>query len=487
MKAQLLLESRVSLIEPAVEFVRSFALKAGLTKEEAAELALCADELLTDVVRFAFPEEVGKFLLLLEATPSQVELTVRELGEPFDPDSHPYRPERAREFGKFEGAGLEVIKALSDGFIFLNKGRAGKEFRLIKKVESPHITQIFKGREEELVSEPEEGQQFCLYPVKPEDAEDISRLIYRTYRYTYPKEELYYPKKVAQLIKEGKKFGVIVRTERGEAVGYFAVIVKEDSRIGEVGEAVVSPGHRGRGIMKMMMDALIGMARERGLLGLFGEAVTVHTISQKVNAKFGFKSTALLLGAFPPSRMVGIRERYGQRISVVVDFLHLVERREVEVFLPKRYSRLLREIYGKLGIEVVNRRVPKVGLPKTSGLELSVNFPLSTALIVVEKAGQDLKERIGRKVRKLFSSGIEVVYADLPLDRPFVKQAVEVLREEGFVFAGLMPLFHRERDYLRLQAVKGSYDFREIKLYSETAKRIGKRVKRELNEVEQER
>jgi GNAT superfamily N-acetyltransferase/anti-sigma regulatory factor (Ser/Thr protein kinase) len=487
LELQLVLESRIPLIEPTVELVKSFSRKAGLTKEEAVEFALCANELLTDVVRFAFPKEVGKFVLTLKATPSQVELIVRELGEPFDPDAHPYDPERARKEGKFEGAGIEVIRGLSDGFIFLNKGRAGKEFRIVKKVNAPHITEIFEGREKELLAEPEETTQYCIAPVKPEDAEDVSRLIYRTYRYTYPKEELYYPKKVRQFIESGKKFGVIVRTKEGEAVGYFAVIVKGDSKIGEVGEAVVSPGHRGRGIMKMMMNALIGMAKERGLLGLFGEAITVHTISQRVNAKFGFKSTALMLGTFPEARIVGIREDYGQRISVVIDFLHLIKREKAEVYLPREYSKILREIYQNMGIEVVNRRERRAELPKTSKVELSVNFPLGLAVLVVERPGQDLKERIERKVKKLFSSGIETVYIDLPLDRPEIKKAVKVLRELGFVFSGLMPLFHHGRDYLRLQKVKGSYDFKKIELYSDMAKKIAKRVKRELNEVAQER
>jgi len=87
----------------------------------------------------------------------------------------------------------------------------------------------------------------------------------------------------------------------------------------------------------MMMSSLSGMAKERGLLGLFGEAFTVHTISQSINAKFGFKSTALMLGTFPESRIIGIKEDYGQRISVVIDFLYLIKKEKAEVYLPKEY------------------------------------------------------------------------------------------------------------------------------------------------------
>ena len=481
MKSEIVLPSRVPAIEPAVEFVRSWGLKAGLTPEKADELALCADEVITDVVRFAFPpNEEHFFVVSVEIRPSEIELVLRELGEPFDPDAHPYNRERALEEGKFEGAGIEVVKHLSDHFLFLNKGRAGKEFRIVKRVPAKHITELLP--ESRLTEEPTATENYVLKPVSPEDAEDISRLIYRTYRYTYPKEDLYYPERVRAYIERGEKFGVIVRTEEGEPVGYFAVIVKSDSPIGEVGEAVVSPAHRGKGIMKRMMASLIEMAKERGLLGLYGEAITVHTISQRVNAKFGFSSTALLLGTFPSARIVGIESNYGQRISVVIDFLHLIERKKEVFYAPVRYRKILKDIYRGLGVEAKAGRGRVGELPSVSKLSLNVNSSLGTAEIVVKKAGKDLIDRIVKKRNRLFEKGIEVVYVDFPLFRPETKEIPD-LKPYGFVFAGLMPLFHDSKDYLRFQSVKGSYDMSKVKVYSDLSKKIKRIVGRELREV----
>ena len=481
MKSEVVIPNRVPAIEPAVEFVRSWGLKAGLPPEKADELALCADEVITDVVRFAFPPgEEHFFVVSVEVKPSEVEVVLRELGEPFDPDSHPYNRERALKEGKFEGAGIEVVKHLSDHFLFLNKGRAGKEFRIVKRIPAKHITELLP--EERLTEEPAVSKNYVLKPVTPEDAEDISRLIYRTYRYTYPKEDLYYPERVRAYIERGEKFGVIVRTEDGEPVGYFAVIVKSDSPIGEVGEAVVSPAHRGRGIMKMMMASLIEMAKERGLLGLYGEAITVHTISQRVNAKFGFSSTALLLGTFPSTRIVGIESNYGQRISVVLDFLHLKKRSSALFYAPSRYRRALKEIYRGLGVEAEAGRRRAGELPAVSRLKLSVNSAVGTAEIVVKKAGKDLVDRITRKRDRLFEKGISTVYLDFPLSLPETRELPN-LKPYGFVFAGLMPLFHRGEDYLRFQSVKESYDMAKIKVYSELATKIKRIVGRELREV----
>ena len=481
MKSEVVIPNIVQAIEPAVEFVRSWGLKAGLPPHKADELALCADEVITDVVRFAFPpQERHYFVLTVEVRPSEVELILRELGEPFDPDSHPYNRERALKEGKFEGAGIEVIKHLSDKFLFLNKGRAGKEFRIVKRVPAEHIVELLP--ESKLIKEPAVSENYILKPVTPEDAEDISRLIYRTYRYTYPKEDLYYPQRVRAYIERGEKFGVIVRTERGEPVGYFAVIVKRDSPIGEVGEAVVSPAHRGKGIMKRMMAALIEMAKERGLLGLFGEAITLHTISQRVNAKFGFSSTALLLGTFPSARIVGIEGDYGQRVSVIIDFLHLKERKETEFYAPVRYRRILKDIYRGLGVEAKAGRERMGELPSVSSLNLSVQSSIGTAEIVVKRMGTDIFERISRKRDRLFERGIDIVYVDFPLFRPETRELPD-LKPLGFVFAGLVPLFHEGKDYLRFQSVKDSYDMSKIKVYSPLAVRIKRIVGRELREV----
>ncbi|WP_457626860.1 GNAT family N-acetyltransferase [Persephonella sp.] len=479
MDITLKLPSQIGVIQPAVDFVYSWSLYHGLSEREASELATAFDELITDIVLFAFSEVEGEFSVILRDSLSQLEIIVHELGEPFDPERHRYSVEKAVSEGNFDGAGFEVIRHLVDHFIFIYKGRAGKEFRIIKEIKHPHITQLFT--EEQLQLEPEKAVSYQISPVTEDDAEDIARLIYRSYGYTYPKEDMYYPDRIVKALREGKKFGVIVRTDRGEAVGYFAVIMSTDSNIGEVGEVVVSPKHRGKGIMKMMMKALIDMAKARGLDGLFGEAVTVHTISQKVNAKYGFKSTALILGFFPYAEYRGFENKQ-QRISVVIDFLPLKKRDRVEAYLPARYSRILRQIYRNLGIDVKN--IP-VRNPSPEGdkstVSLQINYRFETAVMVVKKYGGDFSSRINKNLQALEKKGIKGVYIDLPLDEPFTKKAADILREEGFVFSGLMPLFHRGKDYLRMQKIYEELDFSYINVFSETAERIKRFIQKEIN------
>ena len=480
-EVNLKVKSKIELIEPIVDFCYRWGINSDLSQKEASEFALALNELVTDIILFAYPEEEGEFNIEFNNFRTHLKIIVSELGEPFDPNRHQYSLEKVLKDENFEGAGFRLIQNLVDDFIFLNKGKNGKEYRIIKNIKHKHITEIFE--EEEIKKEEEltENIEYCLSTVTEDDAEDISKLIYRVYGYTYPKEEMYFPDKVKLALRQGKKFGVIVRTNTGEAVGYFAVIMSTDSKIGEVGEAVVSPKHRGKGLMKSMMKALIDLAKSRGLLGLFGEAVTVHTISQKVNAKFNFKSTALLLGMFPSYiKYKNLAENYPQRISVVIDFLPFYKDEIKEVYLPTEYSKILKEIYENLGYKIVNLKAKKLELKQLSHIDTNISYKFGHAILIVRKYGKDFEIQLQRRINDLKQKGIEAIFIDVPLDDPFTKSVVPILKKFGFIFAGLMPLFHREKDYLRMQMILTEINPEIIYVYSDIAKKIKRKIVKEL-------
>lgn len=466
------LKSKVSVIGSVTDFTYKWGLNAGLNDDDATRLTLAVDELVTDVVLFAFKSEEGEFDLSYQWSPSRVEVIVHELGEPFDPERHLYDRERALTEGHFEGAGFELIRHLVDDFIFINKGRAGKEFRLIKNNTAEHIADLLLDQEtgRETPASPE--TTYVVQPVTEADAEDVAKLIYKTYGYTYIKEELYFPKKIELALEREEKFGVLARTMEGEAVGYFAVLRTTDSRIGEVGEAVVAPAHRQRGIMTRMLHGLIDMSKKRNLLGLFGEAVTVHTFSQKANVRFDFQSTALLLGAFPSLKYKGIIEDYPQDLSIIVDFLPLHQTQTVTRYLPSRYKAILTDIYQHLGLTIYDAEASTPVPQARSEVDLKISYEFQHAVIVVRHFGEDLLERIEHTARSLELQGLHAIFIDLPLDDPGTRLYIKDLWAQGFLFCGLMPLFHQERDYLRLQKVSKQLDFDHIHVYAEIAQKI---------------
>ena len=476
MEISVKLKNDLNSLNSTLALVYQFLSDLGLDEKTAQRLVISLDEILSDTIKYAYPKgEEGEIIVDIKSDFSKVEISVKDFGQPFDFSKYQYSKEKALQ-GDFRGSGFKVVKEFVDDFIFLNKGREGKEFRIVKKLPYVHI----KDRYERDTSKKEEYKGlYQIAPVSEEDAEDIAKLIYRAYGLTYIKDELYYPEKIKEALRSDKKFGVVVKTNDGKTVGYFAVLRSTDSNIGEVGEAVVDPDHRGKGLMTVMMKALIDMATYKGLLGLFGEAVTVHTISQKVNAKFDFKSTALLLGMFPYVEWKGFKQKK-QRISVMIDYRPLRQEKKIKRYLPKSYAAILKDIYKELGVEVENLPYKEQNLPQKTKLDLLIDYEKGFALFVIRKFGEGFLSQILNQVNSLVEKDIKYIGIDLPLDEPYVKQVVQPLKDEGFIFGGLMPKFHQERDFLRMQMLREDIDPDYVFVYSDIGKKIKKKVIKEF-------
>jgi hypothetical protein len=253
-----------------------------------------------------------------------------------------------------------------------------------------------------------------------------------------------------------------------------------DTAAGEVGEAVVHPAHRRRGLMTEMLRQLIDRARADGMKGVFAEPVTVHPFSQKVNHRFDMRTTALVLADFPTHDYRKLIPRYPQPVTVAIDFLVLDAERVRRAYLPMKYRNLLKQIYANLGLEVEEQRLRAYSPSSQTDIGTTVDFPHQHATLVVGDVGGDFEEVIAGALEDLRDSGVHSVYADLPMEHPGIDFAVGVLGRLGFVFSGLMPLFHGEADYLRLQHIIDKLDFDLIETWSETAGAIKKRIMQEL-------
>jgi anti-sigma regulatory factor (Ser/Thr protein kinase)/RimJ/RimL family protein N-acetyltransferase len=476
--AHLLLKSKTSVIGSASDFAYKWSLNVGLDSREAARLALAVDEVVSNVVSYAFVDEEGEFEVVFRSDLGSIEVVVREQGEPFDPDRHRYDRDRAVKHGDFKGAGIELARHFVDDFVFLNKGKAGKEFRIVKHIVSQSETPV--PTLEPTSSPPRASESYFLAEATPSDSEDIAKLMFRTYGYTYANDEMYQPDKIARGFERDKKFGVIVRSQSGEATGYFAVLRMADSSIGEVAEVVVSPGHRRKGLMTRMLTALIDRAKEEQLRGLFGEAVAVHEISQRVNHKLGFHSTALLLADLPITRYRKLIEEYPQDISAVIDFLFIDTVATREVYLPLKYRNILAKIYRRQGVRVTEPRITHPQPADKTRLDVDIAYHNHNAVVVVRRFGRDFRDSVVQTAKSLREQGINTVYVDLPLDNPFVGNGVKTLDSLSYLFAGLMPLFHDDRDYLRMQHTHSEMDMDRIITYSPTANEIKKRISSEM-------
>ncbi|PAU95114.1 hypothetical protein CK503_02625 [Aliifodinibius salipaludis] len=477
MDIQFQMSTDEQVINPVCDFTYSWCLNGGLSEQEATKFTIAVSELISDIILFAYPNRsTGFFDLTYRQTLSNIELIASEVGEPFDPDKHKYDPQKAIQEGEFEGAGLRIIRRFTDDFLFINRGKEGKEFRLQKTIDIHDIDELLELSRAKKPEEPKEQASkvsYSIHQITPGDAEDIAKLIYRTYEYSYTKEELYFPKKIEHTLTSKEKLGVITRSDEGEALGYFAILKKSDSNIAEVGEAVVSPRYRRQGIMSGMMEHLIKVAHDHNFATLFGKAVTIHPVSQRVNQKFGFITTGLMLLETPNVVFKGFDEEYPQPVSVVIDVLPIQPIPSKELYLPDRYRNILVETYNLLDIPITPKEPEHYKMADKSDVELKINYADSTSLIIVKKYGPDFRSVLREMLNSLRKQeDPNAIYIDLPLENSATPDLLAQLEGLDFIYCGLAPYFHNESDYLRLQKICTPFDFDLVDVHSDFGQRI---------------
>lgn len=480
------------VITPISDFTFSWCISHGLNMDDSTRFTIALSELISNIILFANPHTAYTDInLTFRNSKDNIEIIISECGEPFDPDRHRYNSERAMLTGNFEGAGLRIVRKFSDDFLFVNKGKEGKEFRISKNLEVHDIDELLERSRSvspDLVDTPDspakEIHDFTYSQVKVGDAEDIAKLIYRAYEYSYSKEELYYPKKIEEAVLGKEKLGVICRDENGNAVGYFAVLKKEDSNIAEAGEAVVSQDFRRLGIMNRMMEYLIDISRENNLTALFGKAVTIHPVSQRVNYKFNFKTTALMLGETKSIVYMGFDEDYPQPISVIIDFLPLAPVQEKSIYVPDPYKDILMDTYRILDWPVRELSKENPEMDNQSDIQLEIDYAESTALLTIHKYGSDFREVLSEMLESLQKQEeLNVVYADLPLENPATPLELINFQELGFIYCGLAPMFHKNMDYLRLQKLYIPLNLDLFEIYSEFGNKIKSFIADEYSKI----
>lgn len=472
------------IINPVCDFTYSWGVNCGLTKGDALRFSVAVCELITDVILFAFPDDSKQtFEIKFFHTFYFVEIVVCELGEPFDPDRHTYDSQKAINEDDFEGAGFLLIKSFCDDFSFINKGKEGKEFRLARYVQIHKIDELLQQSADQRESEirPKKGKdqdqtinlkEFTVTRITTSDAVDIAKLFYRTYGYTYNNEDIYLPKKIESSVLAKEKLGVIAREQDGNAIGYFAAIPKDNSRIAKVAEAVVSPRYRRNGVMSSMMERLIEIAKSRKLTMLLGEAVTLHPVSQRVNNKFGYTTTALQLASLVNVKYKGFDEDYPQPVSIALDFLPILPPPKTSIFLPDKYSEIILETYDQLGMGVNQEKSKKFNLSDTSDIDLEINYSSSSSLIVVKRYGTDFFNVLSDMVNSLEEKSPKTLLLDLPLENKATPEQLSTIALLNFIYCGVLPQYHFNADFLRLQKVYSDIDFSMINIYSDFGNKI---------------
>ncbi|ADV46082.1 GNAT family N-acetyltransferase [Nitratifractor salsuginis] len=462
----------------AEKMIEEAARLAEIEENDIADIVQAARELVDNAIHHAYPRGMqGPIDLDIQLKPHGIQISVHDMGLPFDFD---------RYMASEREGGLKRIESYVDELRFSNLGQKGKSFTIFKS----HPLN-FEGVDYRPYSDLADESPASLKPASIQvrdfregDEEAISRLIYNNYTYSYYKSLFYYPKKIRERNEKGEIASIVAETREGKIVGHFALVKVTDANIAEIGVAVVDPDYKGMGIMNAMLDRVQQKAKEMKLDAIFGEALMMHPFSQRANLRHGFGESALLLGIVPNS--VSLTDpnavQTDKRAAVLVGYKILNGVQERAIRLPSHYEALIRRIYANVGLEIRQTiSSPEVGENRI-GYELSPYTQSGT--IVIDNVGEAFHHGIHQNLHRLYKKHVDMIYADINLMQCHrIDEVIGLLREEGFVFSGVLFYRRGQEDYLRLQLPNSDQiETREIVCHSDFCHELHRIILEELNE-----
>ena len=423
--------------------VPPFADAAGIAADDAQRLETVVGAIVSFTIHHAYPEDDrGRIEVTLEADGDLVRVTVHDWGLPLT------------SAGGDVGPLPEPLAGLADAqdVRLLNLGSAGK--RLTAEVPVRSSAESGAGRHhveaEKRLGRDEMPDTIEVRSATPEDAEGIAQLLYESYHLSYVHADFYRPRYLMALFESGELVSA-VGIHEGKVVAHHALMPVEGVPSAETGAAVVHTAYRGLGLFGRLFEHTLRVATDRGLASVFGDAVTIHPFSQRVESSHGYRETALQLGMVPAqTTMRGFGGDGPRRRTATLRSYRPVDRRPREVTLPDAYRELLESVYENLELPVKARA-------ETASLEgdavtAACDEPRALGFLRIRRWDDETAASLTREVRHLLSQHVDVVYADLDLAGVAnLDEATAAANELGFFAAGLVLHGPEGHDHLRLQ------------------------------------
>lgn len=448
----------------AQAYVEQVALRYGMGQQKAGSLGEAAAHLLTVLLSQEFLGKDPRLQLSCQTVPGGLEFVVRDQGLPFDPHAWT-RPEVAEA--------LQQVQRSVDKLDFVNLGQDGKETRFRSYFSLAAETPEQPPEASHDQAEPPPVREIRRF--RGEDADAVSRCIWRTYGYSYTLlDAVYIPERLIALNEEGRLCSLVAINEADEVVGHMSFERSSpESTLAVAGVAAVEPAYRSKRLASEMARMLIPEARLVGVKELVCFAVTSHPYSQRLVHSLGFRSSCLVLGAslfcFEGGEATQSRESlvgYHQALDPEV------LKRPYRFYAPNRHRAMLESLCQHLQLNATFEVPPSVELvPNDSVLKLSENPRRKSAKIHVEKYGSYVVERIRAHARYLRMQDYRAYQLTLPLTDPYTFHVVKPLEKMGFFFSGIA--FMDDGPCLLLQDLYGvTVDYSQLKVEDEMAQEL---------------
>lgn len=476
MQLELRLSNEPRTLPGVRAFTRETLRQLPLPTADAEQLEELVHGAVAHAVAHAYPAgEEGSIQLSIRESHGKLELLIRDFGLPQDIASLEQQLHEPNSVNKLLGS---HATAAADELHWLNFGREGKALQILKWLHTTSITAqvdaaALQSFHDNAPLAPQ--QQYTVRRMRASEAVQVSQLMYRAYGNSYFNADVYYPERVAAQDAHGAVLSFVAVAQDGTLAGHYALELNQSGPVAETGQAVVDPAHRGRGLLDLMHAAVMAEAQRLDLIGTYGDAVAVHTLTQKSNVTHGGHLSAVELGISPRTeKFRNLAEQLPQRVTCLLYFHWLKAPAMRTVFVPERHQGVVAELYKNLQCPVVVGTTNDASPTETHGT-LTVQFEgdAARAFIRAETLAADTLPAIRHAKRELVErSHAEVVFVELPMANAGVVRIAEELESDGFGFAGLAPHFSKQGDLLRLVYLVEPMAREPIKTFEDFAGRL---------------
>ncbi len=329
-----------------------------------------------------------------------------------------------------------------------------------------------------------ENRNFTTGIYKTEYGQGIADCFRAIYGESYAVKTVYDPSALQREFELGNLYFAVALNGNDEVVGCEAVYRSTPpfQLIYEAGAGVVLPAYRHMGIQYVLLDVLTDyLEKHTSVEEIFGEAVCNHLVIQKMMYDKGAIETAIEVEPIPAGTFA--KEGLGSgRVSTLLQFKNIKDRPH-DIYVPQCYHETFEMLYANLKRE---RRLSagssELSLDVVTHGDVVIFHHANVARLVLNRLGKDLSRFMEDYDASIKDKNIEVSQVCLPLDQPSISEAVGVLRSKGYFLGGILPRWF-DCDGMLMQRVLQKPNWDNIKLFSQTAKIILEKIRKDWDEA----
>jgi anti-sigma regulatory factor (Ser/Thr protein kinase) len=467
----------------AIDIIRSYVAETGqffgADEKEIQQLKLASEEAAGFIISALIPDKDENFNIVCEAIEQGLRFYFEIKGIPIDEENMPVY-DSVNPTDSLDGLPFLLIESVTDAVKFQNKGNNGWELVFEKHFKTFQSLEVLNETDPEVLERCAK-EKLPIVLATPEDAYDLIKLTYFTYRYSYAKEIFYYRKELQEAISTGRIIAFIGKNSEGEVVINSAFFRSPHcDAIAEAGMLMSRPEYRqNRALLRLTrMQLKYIQEGDSGIRVLYSKLVTAHTRSQRLLMAYRFLPTSLKLSIHDQADFVGLDTEEVGRESLLYALIAPNGFEPNTLYVPQKHQKMT---------EVLLENVEAIAISADSA-ELQETHTLGTveieeadryATISIENLGQDWYKWLRDHLNACDNDGIITIHLHIPADNPLPEDFEAKLHSLDLFYSGVV-MKTMQRWELVYTLLQGQYfDFDTVSLCETSALALHDYMKQE--------